>query len=126
MDVLFFLFAGTLLAVTPFTGIETILLGGPECGRGSAAETVLGRGGGMPSEEFLRRGAASDSVLILDTWSLIGGGFLTGGSGTTRDGDDPGCVTAVESGRGGGGGGSRPGVVGGCGTDRMGVPVFLG
>jgi len=115
-----------LLAVTPFTGIDTILLGGPEYGRGSAAETVLGRGGGIPNEEFLRRGAASDSVLILDTWSLIGGGFLAGGSGTIREGDDPGCVAAVESGRGGGGGGSRPGVVGGGGTDRMDVPVFLG
>lgn len=53
MNVLFFLFAGTLLAVTPFIGVDTILLGGPERGRGSAAETVLGRGGGMPNVEFL-------------------------------------------------------------------------
>ena len=53
MNILFFLFAGTLLTVTPFTGIDKILLGGPECGRGSVAETVLGRGGGIPSVEFL-------------------------------------------------------------------------
>lgn len=56
---------------------------------------------------------------------MIGGGFLTGGCGTVREGDDPGCVAAIDSGRGGGGGGGRPGVVGGCGTDRTGVPVFL-
>ena len=126
MDVLFFLFAGTLLAVTPFTGIDTILLGGPECGRVSAAETVLGRGGEIPSVEFLGGGPASDSARILETWSLIGGGFLPGGCGTIREGDCPGCVTAAESGRGGGGGGGRPGVGGGGGTDRVDVLVFLG
>lgn len=86
---LFFLFAGTLLADTPFTGIDTILLGGPECDRGSTAETVLGRGGGIACAEFLWGGAASDSVRSLDTWSLING-FLTGGCGTVREGDDPG------------------------------------
>ena len=57
---------------------------------------------------------------------MIGGGFLTGGRGTVREGDDPGCVATVDSGRGGGGGGGRPGVVGGGGTERMDVPVFLG
>ena len=56
---------------------------------------------------------------------MIGGGFLAGGCGTIREGDDPGCVDAVDSGRGGGGGGGRPGVVGGDGTNRVGVPVFL-
>lgn len=126
MNVLFFLFAGMLLAVTPFTGADIILLGGPERGRGSVAETVLGRGGGMPSMEFLWGGPPSDPVRNLATWSLIGGGFLAGGCGTVREGDDPGCVATVDSGRGGGGGGGRPGAVGGGGTDRMDVPVFLG
>jgi len=55
---------------------------------------------------------------------LTGGGFLTGSHGTVREGDDPGCVATVDSGRGGGGGGGRPGVVGG--TERVGVPMFLG
>lgn len=67
MDALFFLFAGTCLAVTPFTGIDTILLGGPEDGRGSAAETVLGRGGGIPSTEFLWGGPTSEPARNLDT-----------------------------------------------------------
>ena len=55
IDVLFFLFAGTLLVVTPFTGIDTIiiLLGRLECGRGSAAEMVLGRGGYRYSLSFV-------------------------------------------------------------------------
>lgn len=52
-NVLFFTFAGTLSTVIPFTGIDTILLGGPERGRGSVAETVLGRGDGIPNMEFL-------------------------------------------------------------------------
>lgn len=49
-----------------------------------------------------------------------------GSCGTVREGGDPGCVAATERGRGGGGGGGRPGAVGGGGTDRAGVPAFLG